>query len=110
MKTSLHSPAFALLLGLTGALAIGGFTGGCASTPTRESTGEYVDNSVITAKVKAALLRDDAVKSSQIKVVTYKGVVQLSGFVDTADQKSAAGKDAAAVAGVTDVENNLIVK
>jgi osmotically-inducible protein OsmY len=53
---------------------------------------------------------DDAVKSSQIKVETFKGVVQLSGFVDTPEQKSAARKDASAVAGVTDVKNNLIVK
>ena len=110
MKTSLHSSSFALLLGLTGALAIGGFTGGCASTPTRESTGQYVDDSVITAKVKSALMGDDAVKSSQVKVETFKGVVQLSGFVDAPEQKSAAGKDASAVAGVTDVKNNLIVK
>jgi len=52
MKTSLHSSAFALLLALPGALVIGGFTGGCASTPTSESTGQYVDDSVITTKVK----------------------------------------------------------
>jgi osmotically-inducible protein OsmY len=110
MKTSLHSSAFALLLALTGALAIGGFTGGCAKTATNESTGQYVDDSVITTKVKSALLGDAAVKSFEIKVETVKGVVQLSGFVDNSDQKSAAGKDAAAVAGVTDVKNNLIVK
>jgi hyperosmotically inducible protein len=110
MKASLHSSAFALLLALMGTLAIGGFTGGCASTPTRESTGQYVDDSVITAKVKSALLGDAAVKSSEIKVETFKGVVQLSGFVDTSDQKSAAGKDASAVTGVKDVKNTLIVK
>ena len=110
MKTSLRSPTFALLLALTGAFAIGGFSGGCASTSTSDSTGQYVDDTVITTKVKSALLGDDAVKSFEIKVETFKRVVQLSGFVDTSDQKSAAGKDAAAVAGVKDVKNNLIVK
>lgn len=83
---------------------------GCAGTPTKESTGEYVDDSAITSKVKTALLKDDAVKSFQVQVETFKGVVQLSGFVDNSDQKAAAGKDAAAVPGVTDVKNNITVK
>jgi osmotically-inducible protein OsmY len=89
---------------------IGGIAGGCAATSTRDSTGQYVDDTVITTKVKSALLGDKAVKSFEIKVVTFKKVVQLSGFVDTSEQKSAAGNDASAVAGVKDVENNLIVK
>ena len=55
----------------------------CASTPKRESTGEYVDDSVITTKVKSLLAADDFLKSFQIGVETYKGVVQLSGFVDS---------------------------
>jgi hyperosmotically inducible periplasmic protein len=110
MKSAIHSSTFALLLALTCAFAIGGFTGGCAATSTRDSTGQYVDDTVITTKVKSTLLGDKAVKSFDIKVETFKGVVQLSGFVDNSDQKSAAGKDAAAVAGVTDVKNNLIVK
>jgi osmotically-inducible protein OsmY len=110
MKTSIHSSAFALLLALAGAFAIGGFTGGCKPTTTSDTPGQFVDDSVITTKVKSALLADDAVKSFEIKVETIKGVVQLSGSVDNSDQKSAAGKDAAAVAGVTDVKNNLIVK
>ena len=110
MKTSLHSSALALLLALTGSLAIGSFTGGCAATRTRDSTGQYVDDTVITTKVKSSLLGDKAVKSFEIKVETVKRVVQLSGFVDTSVQKSAAGNDASAVAGVKDVENNLIVK
>ena len=110
MKTKLHSSAFALLLALTGALAIGGLTGGCKPTTTTDSPGQFVDDSVITTKVKSALLADDAVKSFEIKVETVEGVVQLSGFVGNSDQKSAAGKDAAAVAGVTDVKNNLIAK
>jgi osmotically-inducible protein OsmY len=110
MKTSLHSSTFALLFALTGALAIGGFTGGCAATPTSDSTGQYVDDTIITTKVKNALLGDAAVKSFEIGVETFKGVVQLSGFVDTSAQKSAAGKDASAIRGVKDVSNNLIVK
>ena len=98
------------LLAITGILALGGLAGGCAATRTHDSTGEYIDDTGITTKVKATLLRDDAVKSFEIKVETMKGVVQLSGFVDTADQKFAAGRDAASVNGVTDVSNNLIVK
>ena len=110
MKASLHSSAFALLLALPGVLAIGGLAGGCAATPTSDSTGQYVDDTTITAKVKSALLGDDAVKSFEISVQTVKGVVQLSGFVDTSDQKSAAAKDAYSISGVKDVHNNLIVK
>ena len=110
MKTSLPASTFAFLLGLTGAIAIGGLVGGCAATPTSDSTGQYVDDTTITTKVKSALLGDDAVKSFEIKVETVKGVVQLSGFVDTSDQKSAAEKDASAVSGVKNVQNNLIVK
>ena len=60
--------------------------------------------------MKSALLGDEAVKSFEIKVETFKGVVQLSGFVDTADQKAAAEKDASAVNGVKDVKDNLAVK
>ena len=93
-----------------GALAFGGLLGGCAATRTSDSAGQYVDDSVITTKVKSALLGDDAVKSSAISVETVKGSVQLSGFVDTLDQKSTAGKDAWTVSGVKDVRNNLIVK
>ena len=55
----------------------------CASTPTRESTGEYVDDSVITTKIKTLLANDDFFKSFQISVETYKGIVQLSGFVNS---------------------------
>ncbi|HZZ19957.1 MAG TPA: BON domain-containing protein [Opitutaceae bacterium] len=101
---------FASLAALAGVLAIGGLSGGCAATPTKDSTGEYVDDATITTKVKSALLGDEAVKSFEIKVETFKGVVQLSGFVDTADQKAAAEKDATAVMGVKDVKDNLAVK
>lgn len=83
---------------------------GCAGTPTKESTGEYVDDSAITTKVKAALVHDPIVKALQVDVTTFKGVVQLSGFVDTADQKAQAGSVAKTVAGVVEVKNNLVVK
>jgi osmotically-inducible protein OsmY len=103
------------LVAALGLLALGSFSisvlnNGCASTATSESTGQYVDDTVITTKVKAALLGDDSVKSFAISVETVKGVVQLSGFVNTAIQKSAAGRDASAVAGVQAVKNDLIVK
>jgi osmotically-inducible protein OsmY len=83
---------------------------GCASTPTRESSGEYVDDSTITTKVKAAILNDPALKVFQINVETFKGEVQLSGFVDSAKNASKAGEVARGVGGVKSVKNNLIVK
>jgi len=82
----------------------------CASTPKQESTGEYIDDSAITAKVKADLLADDILKGFQVSVETYKGIVQLSGFVDTQSTRDRAGRIAGKVAGVKEVKNNLIVK
>ncbi|HUS83973.1 MAG TPA: BON domain-containing protein [Anaerolineales bacterium] len=82
----------------------------CASTPTRESTGEYVDDSVITNKVKSLLAADDFLKSFQISVETYKGTVQLSGFVGSQKAVDKAGEIARSVNGVTSVKNDLIVK
>jgi hyperosmotically inducible protein len=82
----------------------------CASTRTQESTGEYVDDSVITTKVKALLAGDDFLKSFQISVETFKGVVQLSGFVNSQQAADKAGQIARSVNGVTSVKNNLIVK
>ena len=99
-----------LLSLILGALLLGGLSTGCSSTATRDSTGEYVDDAVITTKVKSALFGDDAVKSFAISVETVKGVVQLSGFVDTSVQKEAADKDTAAVRGVKEIHNNIIVK
>ena len=82
----------------------------CASTRTQEGTGEYVDDSVITTKVKALLAEDDFLKSFQISVETYKGMVQLSGFVNSQEAVDKAGKIARSVKGVNSVRNNLIVK
>ncbi len=83
----------------------------CASTArSAESTGEYVDDSVITTKVKAVLAEDDFLKSFQISVETYKGIVQLSGFVNSQQAVDKAGQIARSVKGVASVKNNLIVK
>ena len=83
---------------------------GCAATRTRESTGGYVDDSVITSKVKAELVGDPVTKARAISVETFKGVVQLSGFVNTAQEKEKAGEIARNVKGVVDVKNNINVK
>lgn len=82
----------------------------CASTRTHESAGEYVDDSVITTKVKTLLANDDFFKSFQISVETYKGIVQLSGFVNSQQAVDQAGQIARSVQGVNSVKNNLIVK
>ncbi len=83
---------------------------GCASTQKKEGTGEYIDDSAITTKVKSAILGDSALKVFQINVETFKGEVQLSGFVDSAEMKTKAGEVARGVGGVKSVKNNLIVK
>ena len=82
----------------------------CAATRTQESTGQYVDDSVITTKVKSLLAEDDFLKSFQIGVETYKGVVQLSGFVNTQKAVDKAVQIAGSVKGVKSVKNDLIVK
>jgi osmotically-inducible protein OsmY len=83
---------------------------GCASTRTHEGTGEYVDDSVITTKVKAAIFHEPGLKVSEVQVETFKGVVQLSGFVSSrADIKSAV-RVASAVGGVKSVTNDMQLK
>ncbi|MBE0556160.1 MAG: BON domain-containing protein [Proteobacteria bacterium] len=82
----------------------------CAATATRGSTGDYVDDSVITTKVKSLLAEDDFLKSFQIGVETYKGTVQLSGFVNSKQAVDKAGQITKSVKGVQSVKNNLIVK
>jgi osmotically-inducible protein OsmY len=83
---------------------------GCAGTESRESTGGYVDDSAITAKVQTALLNAPGVHSSAISVETFKGVVKLSGFVASEGQIDAAVTAARSVAGVKAVENDMTVK
>jgi len=90
---------FALLLSL-----------GCASTPTKEGTGEYIDDSVITTKVKDAIFRDPTLKSSEINVETFKGIVQLSGFVRSQDNMDKAVEVARGVPGVKSVKNDMVSK
>ena len=82
----------------------------CASTSKQESTGEYIDDSVITTKVKSLLAGDDFLKSFQISVETYKGTVQLSGFVGSEKAVDKADQIARSVKGVKSVKNDLIVK
>jgi osmotically-inducible protein OsmY len=83
---------------------------GCASTRTQESTGEYVDDSVITTKVKSLLAADDFLKSFQISVETFQGTVQLSGFVNSQKAVDKAVEIVRSVKGVKSLKNNLIVK
>jgi hyperosmotically inducible protein len=83
---------------------------GCASTSTEKGTGEYIDDAVITTKVKAALVEDPLTKAYQIEVETYKGMVQLSGFVATQAEANRAGTVARGVQGVTSVKNDIRIK
>jgi hypothetical protein len=83
---------------------------GCASTAKQEGTGQYFDDSVITTKVKAALFKEDSLKSTQITVETFKGTVELSGFVATQQEIDKAVEVARKVEGVVDVKNALHLK
>ena len=83
---------------------------GCASTSKQESTGEYVDDVMITSKVKAAILGEETLKSAEINVETFKGVVQLSGFVSSQTAINKAVQLARDVRGVTSVKNDMRVK
>lgn len=83
---------------------------GCASTSKHEGTGEYIDDSVITSKVKAEIFRDETLKSSEINVETFKGVVQLSGFVISQADINRAVEVTRHVKGVTAVKNDMRVK
>ncbi len=102
-KRNMVIGSFVLLMLIAGLVA-------CASTSKHEGTGEYFDDSVITTKVKSALAEDDLLKSFQISVDTYKGTVQLSGFVNSQQAVEKAGQITRSVKGVTSVKNNLIVK
>jgi len=82
----------------------------CAGSRTQESAGEYVDDSVITSTVKSLLAKDDFLKSFEISVETFKGRVQLSGFVNSQKAVDKAGEIARSVKGVKSLKNDLIVK
>lgn len=91
-------------------MAVAALMVGCASTPKQEGTGEYIDDSVITAKVKTAILNEPTLKVTEINVETFKGVVQLSGFVREQADIAKAGEVAQSVTGVKSVKNDLHVK
>ncbi|HET7401354.1 MAG TPA: BON domain-containing protein [Usitatibacter sp.] len=103
MKTSIRISALAAAVALT-------FAAGCASTSTHESTGQYVDDTTLTAKVKTAIFEDPALKSSEINVETFKGRVQLSGFVSSQENIAHAVVVAQNVKGVESVKNDMRVK
>lgn len=83
---------------------------GCASTATKSGTGEYIDDTVITTKVKAAIVNEETLKSAEINVETFKGVVQLSGFVNSEADIAKAAQVAREVKGVTSVKNDMRLK
>lgn len=83
---------------------------GCASTSEKEGTGEYIDDSVITTKVKAAIFNEPSLKSAEINVETFKGEVQLSGFVSSRAAESKAVEVARSVKGVKAIKNDMRVK
>lgn len=85
-------------------------TAGCSSTPQRESTGQYFDDSVITGKVKAALFNDPLTKATEINVETFKGMVQLSGFVSSENAAFKAVELTRGINGVKSVRNDLRLK
>jgi len=82
----------------------------CASTRTQEGVGEYVDDTVITTKVKAAIFNDPSLKSSEVNVETFKGRVQLSGFVNSRADMDKAAMLARETKGVTSVANDMRMK
>jgi hyperosmotically inducible protein len=83
---------------------------GCASTPTQEGTGEYIDDTAITTKVKAAIFNEPTLKSAEINVETFKGVVQLGGFVNSRADIDKAVVVARSVGGVKSVKNDMRLK
>lgn len=83
---------------------------GCHSTPKKETTAEYIDDSYLTTKVKAAILRDPTLKSNEINVETYKGAVQLSGYVNSRSDISRALEVTRTVRGVKAVRNDMQLK
>jgi osmotically-inducible protein OsmY len=83
---------------------------GCASTRTHEGTGQYIDDAAITTKVKTAILGEPGLKVAEINVETFKGVVQLSGFVSSRKDNASAVRVASAVGGVKSVKNDMQVK
>ncbi len=84
--------------------------GGCAGSPTQESTGEYIDDTTLTSKVKTTLLQDPEVSGLGINVETFKGEVQLSGFANSEAERQRAESLASSVDGVAAVKNDIVLK
>jgi hyperosmotically inducible periplasmic protein len=105
MKSHLRS--LTAILVLAGSVA---FSAGCAGTATRKSTGEFIDDATTTTRVKTAFAQDPVVKAIDVKVDTFKGTVQLNGFVNTAEEKARAEQIARGIEGVTNVQNSITVK
>lgn len=105
MKQQLSNYLFALFMAFMLATAVG-----CASTQKQEGTGEYIDDSVLTTKVKAAIFNEPTLKSAEINVETFKGVVQLSGFVSSQAAANKADEIARGISGVKSVKNDMRVK
>lgn len=84
--------------------------GGCASSGSGKSAGEYIDDATISTRVKARLIEDDKVKAREVTVETYRGVVQLSGFVSSAAEATRAVESARSVPGVVAVRNDIRIK
>ena len=103
MKHSKFFSAFSLIIMMV-------FFLGCASTSKQEGTGEYVDDTVITTKVKAEILNEPTLKSAEINVETFKGVVQLSGFVNSQSDINKAIEVTRKVKGVSSVKNDMRLK
>lgn len=101
---------FKVLAGMLTAMVVALTLSACAPTAKQEGTGGYIDDTVITTKVKAQLLNDDQLKSREINVETFKGRVQLSGFVSSPQMASRAVEVTRTVKGVTSVVNNMQIK
>jgi osmotically-inducible protein OsmY len=82
----------------------------CAPTSTRQGTGEYIDDAVITSRVKAAFAADPEVKATEVQVETFKGTVQLSGFIESSESAAKAARITRAVPGVKEVRNAMVPK
>jgi osmotically-inducible protein OsmY len=104
MKSPLHATRILL------AAAMLALAAGCASTPTQESFGEYVDDTSLTTRVKSALLADKEVSGLAINVETFKGIVQLSGFAKTEAERKRAHDLAHDIKGVKSVKNDILLK
>ena len=103
MRSTSYASAALVAFALAGAA-------GCASTPTTESTGEYMDDTMITTKVKSAILNEPTLKVAEINVETFKGIVQLSGFVASPSAAVKAVEVTRAVGGVKSVKNDIRIK